>query len=131
MIFSQPLVSNCLFIYAIFWRETWTSGCKKIATSLQYELRCSSDFLQLLISKLKLNRKILPLTEENNNTLTHSHRGPEIRFLSNSQQLIVNDKYLFSLNTRYMVSTVNCGLRSMPQKIKQGIKVNLLSRAFG
>ena len=47
-----------LIANANFWMKTQTSGCKKIAASLQ--LRANGDFLELI-----LNRETRPLTEAN------------------------------------------------------------------
>ena len=55
-IFLQPPVSNCLFIYANFWREPRTSGCK--ITDAGLWCRLAVIFLQPLTSlELKLNRE--------------------------------------------------------------------------
>ena len=60
--FVQPLVSNCLFIYANFWREIQTSDCKIL--SLVSDMDCGDVFAATSL-ELKLNTGTLPLTEAN------------------------------------------------------------------
>ena len=92
-IFLQPLVSNCLFISANFWRELKTSGCKKITNSLQYGL--VAIYLQPLVSNTNSTEKRYLCSRQINNTDLKSTFSPALDFQYAWMRCAENQEYMY------------------------------------